>query len=195
MAAASFAPLLEKLKSPHRSAQRHAVRSIFEALRSPSAASSSSSSSARPLVLHSPAGKQALSDCLILASRSPPALDEAILQLYELAIGKNPALRSLDGDNDGDGEPTLALAHLQALLECSPSEFVPAIVRCIASVCRFLLAERDPVLQGLLSYELHPLVKVSFMESTLQFNPGYIRSTTFSVKSAPESFTCSVGFK
>ena len=159
---ASFAVLLDKLKSPHRSVQRHAVRTIFESLRSPTPQVSSAPHP--PIVLHSPAGKQALSDCLLLAARSPPALDEAISQLYELAVGRKSDPLSLDCD--GDGEPLLALAHLQALLECSPSEFVPAIVRCIASVCRFLLSKQWSVLQGLLSYELHPLVKVSFMKNT-----------------------------
>ena len=158
--AAAFVSLLDKLKSPHRSVQRHAVRAIFESLRSYSSQGTSGHSH---LLLHSPAGKQALSDCLLLSSRTAPALDEAISQLCYLAIGQKSPSSAYDDD---DGEPLVALFHLQALLECSPPEAVPSIVRCIAFVCRFLLAKRWSVLQGLLSHELHPLIKVSFSKNT-----------------------------
>ena len=164
MAASFVSSLLDKLKSPHRSVQRHAVRAIFESLRSYSSQGAfGHHHHHHHLLLHSPAGKQALSDCLLLSTRSAPALDEAIAQLCYLAVGQKSASSA---DNEDDGEPLLALFHLQALLECSPPEAVPSIVRCIAFVCRFLLAKRWSVLQGLLSHELHPLIKVSFSKNT-----------------------------
>lgn len=135
MASSSFGVLLDKLRVPHPTVQRYAVRSIFDTLKV----------GPPHLGLQSQAGQQALSECLLLASRCLPALDEAVSQLCDLL-------------QQGEEAP-LVLAHLQAALECAPAEAVPMIVRSIGFVCRHLLSNHSSILQGFQAYELHPFVK------------------------------------
>ncbi|MCO5566912.1 hypothetical protein L7F22_020596 [Adiantum nelumboides] len=137
MESSSMGVLLSKLKDPHPTVQRYAVRSIFEALKV----------QISKKVEHE--YSQVLLECMLQASRSLPALDEALSQLCVLVVDDR------DGTLSG-----LILTYLQATLEGASAQAVPSVVRIIGLICRRLLSTHSHFLRSLQTFELHPFVKV-----------------------------------
>eukprot|EP00250_Pteridium_aquilinum_P007071 c16865_g1_i1 orf=198-5741(-) len=135
----AFGMLLSKLKDPHPTVQRYAVRSIFEAVKEQADGKKA---------------QQALVDCMLQASRSLPALDEALSQLCALVVSSQE-----QGREQEEALTILVLTLLQAALECVPSQAVPSVIRSIGFVCRHLLRTDSHTLLSFQAYELHPFVK------------------------------------
>ncbi|KAI5062948.1 hypothetical protein GOP47_0021495 [Adiantum capillus-veneris] len=136
METSTMGMLLSKLKDPHPTVQRYAVRSIFEELKIQIGKKSAHEYS------------QTLLECMLQASRSVPALDEALSQLCVLVLD----------DHDG-ALSRLILTHLQATLESAPAQAVPSVVRSIGFICRRFLSTHSHTVINFQTYELHPFVK------------------------------------